>query len=76
MVWGELYILPCYPVSDDLDSKRRFSHSAKGLLDEVLIHVWVQLNTNENTFCMEHIQFRPKTNAHGRARKYEYSFVV
>lgn len=67
LVYGircSVYILPCYPVSDDLDSKRRFSHGAKCLLDEGLIHVWVQLNTHEKKFDMGHIYFKPTTNVH------------
>lgn len=41
--------LPCYPMSDDFDSRWWLSHSTKSLLDEGLIHVWVQLNMWEIT---------------------------
>ena len=40
---GLLTVLPRDSVGDDLDSERCLPHGAEGLLDEVLVHVGVQL---------------------------------
>lgn len=62
VAWAAQYILPSYPVSYDLDSKRGFSHGTEGLLDEGLVHVRVQLNTQVKLYMHHHVHVEPTTD--------------
>ena len=55
LVLPVLPVLPCDSVGDDLDSECRLPHGAEGLLDEVLVHVGVQLkHTYQHMNTHEH----------------------